>query len=76
MRKLVQVSKLVMVVGVLGIIGFGAASATARPPCLCPDVYAPVICSNGQVYSNYCQAGCQGARGCVPFGDDVAVAGN
>ena len=46
-----------------------AASATsavqARPTCLCPDVYQPVLCSNGQTYSNGCFAACAGATGCV-----------
>lgn len=34
----------------------------------CPDVYDPVICSNGQVYGNSCYAGRAGATGCVPYG--------
>lgn len=33
----------------------------------CPDVYAPVICSNGRVYSNSCYASRAGATGCVPY---------
>ena len=37
----------------------------------CPDVWDPVICSNGQVYSNYCYASKAKATGCVPFGDDI-----
>lgn len=37
----------------------------------CPDVWDPVICSNGQVYSNYCYASKAKAKGCVPFGDDI-----
>ena len=41
-------------------------SEAARP--LCPDVYAPVICSNGRVYSNSCYANAAGATGCVPYG--------
>ena len=52
------------------------ASTTAfarRPPseptCLCPDVFDPVICSNGVTYSNFCQAGCAGATGCTRTGD-------
>ena len=73
MRKLIAVSKLMMVAGILGVVGFGVSSAVARPPCLCPDVWMPVICSNGHVYSNYCYASCAGASGCVPFGDDVSL---
>ena len=37
----------------------------------CPDVWNPVICSNGVVYSNGCYASKAGATGCVPFGDDI-----
>ena len=37
--------------------------------CICPDVYAPVICSNGRVYSNACRASCAHATGCHPYGD-------
>lgn len=35
----------------------------------CPDVYQPVICSNGIVYSNACFAGLACATDCVPYGD-------
>ena len=37
----------------------------------CPDVWDPVICSNGQVYSNYCYASKAKATGCISFGDDI-----
>ena len=37
--------------------------------CICPDVYAPVTCSNGRTYSNACVAGCNHATGCVPSGN-------
>jgi hypothetical protein len=36
----------------------------------CPDVWNPVICSNGQIYSNGCYANLAHATGCVPWGDD------
>jgi len=36
----------------------------------CPDVWAPVICSNGVVYSNGCYAAKAKAKNCVPYGDD------
>jgi hypothetical protein len=36
--------------------------------CICPDVYAPVTCSNGVTYSNGCVASCAHATGCVPSG--------
>ncbi|HSS47718.1 MAG TPA: hypothetical protein VLX28_02115 [Thermoanaerobaculia bacterium] len=34
----------------------------------CPEVYSPVICSNGVVYSNACFAGLACATDCVPYG--------
>lgn len=37
--------------------------------CICPDVYAPVTCSNGVTYSNGCVASCAHATGCVPAGN-------
>lgn len=40
-----------------------------RPGILCPDVMSPVICSDGQVYSNSCYAYVACATGCVPTGD-------
>lgn len=64
---------------VLAATFLSADSAFAKKPpppppppkgeCLCPDVFAPVICSDGVVYSNLCRAGCAGATGCVPTGD-------
>ena len=33
----------------------------------CPDVYNPVICSNGKVYSNGCYAYVACATGCTPY---------
>lgn len=53
-----------------------AATALARPPAgggcgrgiVCLDVWAPVLCPNGQIYSNSCYAykACQ--TNCVPYG--------
>jgi hypothetical protein len=39
--------------------------------CICPDVYAPVKCSNGVTYSNGCVASCAHATGCVPVYDTL-----
>ena len=36
------------------------------------DVYQPVICSNGVVYSNGCYAAKACATNCVPYGGDVS----
>jgi len=79
MRTLVLIGKASLVVALLAVTGVGVSSAIAKPPvrggggggCNCPDVYAPVICSNGVVYSNGCQASCARATGCVPYGDDI-----
>lgn len=40
--------------------------ANAAPKCICPLVYAPVVCSNGKTYPNLCVAKCHNATGCVP----------
>ena len=42
-------------------------AAHAGPP-LCPEVYAPVICSNGKIYPNQCYADRAHAKDCVPYG--------
>jgi hypothetical protein len=36
----------------------------------CPDVYSPVICSNGVVYPNLCYATVAKAKNCHPYGND------
>jgi hypothetical protein len=54
------------------VVGIHATSheASAKPgPKVCPEVYAPVICSNGRVYVNQCYADKARATGCVPYGD-------
>ena len=42
------------------------SEVSAAPRCICPQVYAPVICSNGKTYPNLCVAECHHATGCVP----------
>jgi hypothetical protein len=49
-------------------LAFPAPSGAVGGGYECPDVYDPVICSNGQVYGNACYAGKAGATGCVPYG--------
>lgn len=62
------------IAAVCAVIGF-AATAYAKPPfkgCgpdACLDVWRPVICSDGHVYSNSCYAAKACATGCVPYGD-------
>jgi len=71
MKKLSLITKLTLA-SALTLGAFAApAPSQARPTVLCPDVYAPVICSNGHVYSNSCYASAAGATGCVPYGDTV-----
>lgn len=44
----------------------GGGCPTPRPNCICPDIYAPVICDGACVYSNQCRADCAKATHCVP----------
>ena len=51
--------------------GVGVAALVSdayAKPCLCPDIYAPVICDNGRTYPNQCVANCNRAKNCVPTG--------
>ena len=48
-------------------VGVLAASSSAGPP-VCPQIYAPVICSNGKIYPNQCYADKAHAKDCVPYG--------
>jgi len=72
------------VAAVAAVIGFAATSYAKPPggggggggggikgcgPDACLDVWQPVICSDGQIYSNYCYAAQACATGCVPYGD-------
>jgi hypothetical protein len=57
-----------LAVGALSIPAPSQA-ACGNPGTLCPDVYAPVICSNGHIYSNSCEASKACATGCVPYAD-------
>jgi hypothetical protein len=60
---------------VMGALAIPASSQAViggcNPHVLCPDVYQPVICSNGHVYSNSCYASKACATGCVPYGLDA-----
>ena len=55
---------------IVASIGFGvlalATPAEARGRCICPLVYAPVVCDHGRTYSNQCFADCRNAKNCVP----------
>lgn len=73
MRRLVLGLALAVAFG--GGIGAGALASTAHSAAasgchhnrICPNIVAPVICSNGQVYPNSCYAYNACATGCVPY---------
>jgi hypothetical protein len=73
MKKIAAIALLLVVIVALAALTAPTASARrppSEPTCLCPDVFDPVYCtSDGQTYSNACQASCAGATGCSPAGD-------
>lgn len=71
MRTLRRIIAAAFCASLLGVVAVGltATRADAAPGCNCPMVWDPVICDNGQVYSNSCVARCHHARGCRPYGD-------
>jgi hypothetical protein len=75
MKKLSLIPKIALAIaltaGALAVSKPSEAVANCpRPGILCPDIYNPVICSNGHVYSNGCYAYVACATGCVPYGAD------
>ena len=69
---------------VIGAVFAGGLSLAAKPPkpsknckwwnLMCLDVWDPVICNDGQVYSNACYAKRACAKGCHPYdGGPVVV---
>jgi hypothetical protein len=87
MRKLVRIAVPAIALGALivGAVVLVAPEATAakpKPPgsgcprtgIACIDLWDPVICSDGNVYSNGCYAYVACATGCVPYGDGGPVA--
>ena len=72
MNRVKTFSKLAFALALSGVVGFGAVS-TADAKCrpnpnpICYQLYAPVLCSNGQVYTNQCYADAACATGCVPY---------
>jgi len=63
------------VVGAMVIVLLASVDAQAKKPTCprtginCLDVWDPVICDDGQVYSNSCYAYVACATGCEPYGD-------
>ena len=64
-RPLQRLSGLALIAAAIGAL---SSSVFAGPP-LCPQIYAPVLCSNGKVYPNLCYADRAHAKNCVPYGD-------
>ncbi len=65
---------MVGVVGTVILVATSASNASLRGPCFkgnCLDVWRPVICPNGQVYSNSCYAARACQSNCVPWGGDT-----
>jgi hypothetical protein len=79
MKKVLQrLTMLSFVVAMGGVMLSSTPSEAARRPIggpcgnfYCLDVWDPVICSDGQVYSNGCYAARACATGCVRLGDQT-----
>lgn len=51
-----------------GLVSVPSAEAHSHcPPAICPDVYSPVYCRNGQVYLNVCYAARDCQKDCIPW---------
>jgi hypothetical protein len=66
------IPKVAFAIALTGAIGAGSVSVASakckpNPNAICPEIYSPVICSNGHVYSNQCFADAACATGCVPY---------
>ena len=73
MKKLV--ASMMLAAAVAALVGLGVATlmaTTATPAeaarCICPKIYAPVVCDKGKTYPNQCVADCRHAKNCVPTG--------
>jgi hypothetical protein len=87
MRKLARFALLAFFVatvalGAIALLGTGDANAAKpgggggvikcpRPGIYCLDVWDPVICDNGVVYSNSCYAYVACAKNCQPYGGET-----
>jgi hypothetical protein len=77
MRRLIRCSKVFFAVAIIAAIAVGTVSMAKKPPkppvpcqpwLMCPDVWDPVICNDGNIYSNQCYADRMCAKGCKPYG--------
>ncbi|MBS0197993.1 MAG: hypothetical protein JSR77_14650 [Planctomycetes bacterium] len=78
MKKLAQRLVALAFVVAVGAVMVSASNSSAAGgggtgcgPRNCLDVWNPVICSNGVVYSNSCYAARACATGCVPFNPNI-----
>jgi hypothetical protein len=72
MNRAKLLPKIAFAIALTGALGAGSASFAAgkckpNPNPICYQLYNPVLCSNGQVYTNQCYADAACATGCVPY---------
>lgn len=73
MKNAKNLSVACALVAAAAVVAVATTALAARPPKnppSCPDVYAPVICADGNIYSNGCYASIAGQKNCVPWGGD------
>jgi hypothetical protein len=68
MKKLFVATALAAATVLGALSGADTAQAGACGPRICPELYAPVTCSNGKTYPNQCDANRACATGCVSTG--------
>ena len=76
MRTRKSAVKLLVAFAVVAAFAVGAFSLFTEAQaggCICPAIYAPVLCDNGRTYSNACVAACAHAKNCVPVGGVIAA---
>ncbi len=70
-KRTVKIGAALAVAGVMGVAATSQAGFGAIRDCLpgvyCLDVWLPVICSDGNVYSNDCYAAKACQTRCVPY---------
>jgi hypothetical protein len=69
-RVFVGAIALGLVVVVASVTASAVKAASGGGGYACPDIYAPVICSNGQIYPNACYASLAKAKNCHPWGNN------
>ncbi|UCE61479.1 MAG: hypothetical protein JSU63_06965 [Phycisphaerales bacterium] len=77
MKSYMPIVKVVVVLAVIVAVSITATAYAKKPKppddgcprdIMCLDVWDPVICDDGQIYSNACYAYRACATGCVPAG--------